>query len=213
MDHRAVPRVWLPLLDRKPEQIVWGGDTPNSRWNFDPIRREIAVDAGYYLFAGIGETQSDDFRLQVTLTKNANSGIAGLFWGFNDAVRADEKNIKRCDAVVLQMDEIHLPKTYRILRMKFEFVTPAVGADLVPIGGLITFVEIPCPERKELELEIHIKHGLIQSVLWQHDEQPTLADAPEARPCLQGKFGVLNEFGATRFFDARFMSLSNAPNP
>ena len=218
VDQRATPRVWLPLLDRKPEQIVWGGDTPTCRWSFDPLQREIVVDAGYYLFAGIGETKSDDFGLQLTLTKNAFSGIAGLFWGFNDAVRADGTDIKRCDAVVIQMDEVHQPKTYRILRMEFEFVTPLVDvnlapiADLVPIAGLLTFVEIPCPERTELKLEVHVKSGLVRSVLWQQQELPTLADDQEARPSKSGKFGVLNEFGATRFFDARFKTM-NALNP
>ena len=59
---------------------------------------------------------------------------------------------------------------------------------------------------------IDIRQGTLVAVRWRGDELPNLKDDSETikslTPLPSGQFGILNTYGASRFHDAQFKSVS-----
>ncbi len=212
VDLTAKPFVWLPLLDRKPKPLVWGGENAASRWDYSENRQEMLVDAADIMLAELGETNAGDFKLQLTIIKNSWTGSAGLFWGFapkND--NPDEGH--QCQSLYAHYFHMNSKPILNLRREQMAF--SANRADLVrPMVDTIQIASanLQPVEHGERTLEVQIKKGIVISVRWMGDEIESLRDTPDtmkiAIPSSPGRFGIINSFGTSRFRDARFQLLT-----
>lgn len=217
VDARAVKDSWLPLIDQTPQPLVWGGSSPSQGWYVDLPRNELHIDSTSPMFLTLGETDAESYRLQIHMSKSGLSGIAGLFYGFSEAEQpaGGQAGVKvfRCESIVLLADEMNHPSTYRIKRIAYEWELTANGSYRTRRIDNGATADIPRPANEEFELDLVVNHGRAQSIRWQRQELDELihrADEPmlEKYVLPSGKFGVMGQMGATRFFDTRFMLIS-----
>ncbi|MBC8115454.1 MAG: protein kinase [Candidatus Saccharimonas sp.] len=213
VDARAKPFIWLPLLDREPVQLVWGGDDVNSSWKFNAERQDITVDAEDILMASLGETKAGEYQLKVVISKNAFSGSAGLFWGYSAMEPTESGCDHRCQAIFLYCDKEVRPPVYQIRRSLIEFLpTPHRVRPSITENSLGPVATIDEPDKKENELVIDIRQGTVFAVRWRGNVLPELTDDPEKLktlpPLPRGRFGIWNNNGASRFHDAHFKFVS-----
>jgi preprotein translocase subunit SecG len=211
VDARAEIGAWLPLIDRTPKILVSPGTSRMAGWNFDLPKAEVSVDAIWPYLISLGETEAVEYRLQLHLVKNSYTGQAGLFYGFQESTIEDVNDervgtkIFRCEAVVFLSDDSVKPPIFRIKRLAFEFGPIENGSHTITHVHNGSVVDIPRPPPEELELELIVSEGYLRSIRWQRQELLTLTERPGRFRLKNGRFGIINELGATRFFDARYM--------
>ncbi|MBS0205768.1 MAG: serine/threonine protein kinase [Planctomycetes bacterium] len=209
IDSRAKQGVWLPLLDNKPEELVWGGNGINSEWRYDNDKESISVTALDCLIASLGETNVQTFQLQVGISKTNLSGAAGLIWGYSPAQSSEVEINAQCQAIFLYCDKQVNPPMFQIRRSRFQFQPiPEIRRPSLRERGLLA-VNVSEPTLgKTNMLEVQIESGYLTKVSWCGEELSGLIDSPDSGPysmgAERGKFGVFHRFGTTRFVDARF---------
>ncbi len=218
VDVRAKPMIWLPLLDRKPKPLIWGGETVGSRWSYDAEQQEVLVDATDIMMAEFGETQAEEYKLQVSLTKNSWSGSAGLFWGYSPQNPLEPEARQQCQTVFAHFYLDGREPTISIQRVKYDIkpVIPELSRRTANTAVIVDAI-VPSTGHGERVLEVHVKRGFVVAVRWQGLDIPQLRDGPETAamtlPLTHGRFGMMNHYGTSRFRDARFLVVSPSVSP
>ena len=218
VDVRAKPMIWLPLLDHKPKPLIWGGETVSSRWSYDAERQEVLIDDTDIMMAEFGETQAEEFKLQVSLTKNSWSGSAGLFWGYSPQNPSEPEARQQCQTVFAHFYHEGREPMISIQRTKPD-VSPVIPglSRRIADTAVIAHAIVPSTAIGERVLEVHVKRGFVVAVRWQGLDVAQLCDGPETAartlPLTHGRFGMMNHYGTTRFRDARFLVVSPSVPP
>ena len=214
VDVRSKPMIWLPLLDHKPKPLIWGGQTVTSRWSYDADTQDVLIDATDIMMAEFGETQAEEFKLQISVTKNSWSGSAGLFWGYSPQNSLEPEARQRCQSVYAHFFHEGREPIVRIHRETCEIspVIPGLVRRNIDHTIRITDATAPSAGYGERVLEIHVKRGFVVAVQWQGQDIAQLRDGPltatTTLPLTHGRFGLMNHFGTSRFRDARFLVVS-----
>ena len=206
IDSYAVERRWYPLLVQEPRVLLWPKRRPVVK-PFDPDKQEISVQlAGTGLLA-MGQTQSDSFTLQVTISKTSWRGSAGLFWGYKIRNSETQVGTPRCEAIqIVGFAPDKDGQEIRLERQRFQIVT--VGSKrLRPDRSRLALESVDPPNRgAECTLEVVIREGELYTVKWngvrlnellRHDRQNDESHAAS------GQFGIVFESEAAVFHDAR----------
>ena len=219
IETRGKPLVWIPLPEGKPKRLVWGGDTENSRWLYDPDRRELDVLSTDVGFFGMGETKLLDFRLQATIRRDQCYGDVGLFWGYRAGVDENGDEICRCEAVSMFSPE-ETPTTVYIERLTYSFLWKPKGIlrpGVTRKGRGDHTIPLPVPPGGEFNIAITITDGGMSQLHFQDkrlDEmQDELALPTGSTPGAPAWVGVFHNGGESAFRDVQFKILHSRFQP
>jgi eukaryotic-like serine/threonine-protein kinase len=207
-DRKFLPNVWVPLLDRKPEPVLWPAD-PNSgsRWDYDARKRSVwvsCVDDGAALM--LGRLDEPNFRLKVVMLQPQFDGYAGVFWGFRD----DPKDAGRVAFHSVGVGYLRGPGvgSHCLERRHFNVRRDSEDAWL---GRLSSHPVVPPPQGRPYALEVVVRNHALEEVIW--DGRPAdLKVPPEVAvhfpaATFRGPFGLFAARSGPVFQDAQVMVL------
>ena len=214
--------VWFPLLKHKPKPLVFI-ESSMERWSYDDLREDVLVDAADIMLAELGETQAEEFKLQVSITKNSWSGGAGVFWGYSPRDPSNAGAGFRCQHIYGYYFHEGSTPVFRLRRSTVEYGAklPYMSRPLMGQNTYLQSVEFPTGDgtttpmgQGEKILEVRIRSGQVVSVKWGGVEIDGLIDSPKTLetvvPLPHGRFGIMNFGGTSRYSDARFQLVSEA---
>lgn len=220
VESSATAGVWFPLLRYKPKPLVFA-ETSTERWGYDPKNEDVFVDAADIMLAELGETQAEEYKLQVTITKNSWSGWAGLFWGYSPIDPSNASAGFRCQTIYGSYYHEGSTPVLNLRRESVEFSVkpPHMSRPLMGTTIRIQNVNVPTGDgttmpigQTEKILEVRIRSGRVVSVHWGGVEIDGLRDTPQTPETVvalpHGRFGIVNSIGTSRYRDARFQLVS-----
>ena len=214
LDDVAIPHVWLPLLERAPVKLVWGGGG-GSICDYNAARQDVIVVSKDTMIASLGETGLPKYQLRIDLAKNDSIvGETGLIWGFSPALVPGSMFNEQCQAVYYYCDLHSNPPVFEVRRSRIRTESSQNPARPFLSEIQIRRVSVPQPALGATStLEITVDNGAITSVQWCGRELPSLADTPDTYQSYGlnvplSKIGIIHQFGTSRFTNAQFKSLA-----
>ena len=211
VDDRTPRGKWLPLLDRKPNELFWRDNSSIARWVYDESREEVLIDSLDAGFLGAGLTESRNFALKTGIAKKSWTGRAGLFWGYQ-ARTFEGREVFQCQTVALSCVPEKEGTKYLIDRTMFQFIPqPGESGPNISSSGICAAEEIVKPGITENELELEVAAGLVKEVRWCGKPLLSLSDnantLPFVTPVTTGWFGVWNNDGTSVFLNTQFKAI------
>lgn len=211
LDEVAVVGRPFTLLQVAPKEIIWPmRDTPTTaRWFYDEPRQELLADVPEIGLLGLGQTNSENFRLRAAISRNSWVHNAGIFWGFHEIIDPNGVKYSHCDAVVIA--GFKDPKTnetrLRLSRRHYAFPDTPQFSVPSPATFDLKSVNFAIKSTGPYELVLTIDGSRLSSVNWCGEDYPTLVVDPGVRslppPDSKGVFGVLATSSSAVFSEAR----------
>jgi serine/threonine protein kinase len=207
----ALPRQrWHDLLEHPPRPLSWQDD-PRDNVRYDGETQEVSLTSPSFAMAGLGETSSTYFRVEIDISKVRDGGSAGIFLGFKPAASVDK--FQRWQAQMLLVES----PSGGVLCLRRYAMTFQEG-DTLPLSLAesieLSVAVVPAVDLRAEQLRVEIRRGQIYKVWWQGGELADLV-APkfpfivEPTDCT-GQFGIFSRRGTAAFRSGRFMNLRSA---
>ena len=213
IDPRAPRGKWIPLLGRKPLELVWRDDSAVARWVYDRRREEALIDSIDIGFFAVGETESTSFALKTGIVKKSWTGHSGLFWGYQARSREGHE-VFVCQTVSLSFLPENGATKCRIERKLYQVIPVPGDVPNISTSTICPAVDVDQPDVTENELEVDLSSGLVSQVRWCGKPLPRLNDnadtLPHVTPTMSGRFGVWSGNGTTVFLNTQ-IKLTKGP--
>lgn len=218
-------KVWNHLIaeNRTPQEFIFPEDKKFYGFTVEPKNKIIRLQSKNPALVRLGETNCSRFRLRATFVETAADGPSGFFWGMKTLRRPSRfappgKNFQEDAWQYFQIvfaNRTHQDKgpTWQ-LEFHQKELAQTVGSKVhSPRTIGIAVVSIEDPLQDEMELEIEVAQGVLQSVRWGGKELTSFVR--QWRDCnvkwamrTAGAFGVCNEDGSTFVRNPEFQLLT-----
>jgi eukaryotic-like serine/threonine-protein kinase len=201
------PDVSHQMLLKEPKSLF---PKQNGRWRFDAGKRELWVDTTGTALFQLGETDADDYEIEVFVHQSQWNWGFGVFFGYRESDRANEESI-RYQFVQLGTNALLPPQRDFRLDHKFYRRDPDGTEEVLRLAT----GDIPVPGKIPISLRLTVAKGRLQKVTWDGKDLPDLlralpdihVDPPDSR----GAFGLFAHSCAVMFRDAQFLYRKGNP--
>lgn len=210
VDAVAKSLVPLELMDAPPE-VLFAGESPQSRWFYSPQRREIAMESPSVNILGLGETKSTWYKIRVFISKPAPGGTAGVFLGYQPLPPLNGKRRWKCQMIRINCIN---EGQFAVVRSSHELRENLVKSFSLDSRELASAL-VPVTLMDNAMLEVTVRMNRVSEVSWKGMVLPQLADTAIAGidelPACTGRFGVVNSMGSCTQSGGQFLLLKELP--